>query len=378
MKNISYIPLNGNGGGGANPAPRNYQLDVLKLVFTLFVFVSHTFIFIGENTRFKPPYGLGWVSVHFFFIVSGLLMVNSYMKREDSLPACGKRSMQFVLRKFKGIALPYYVSILLFILLYFLIKERNNPIRTIIQDIPQLLGVRQVGLFYSDFNGVTWYISAMLLCMLPLHYLLSRNKNFFLYVFSPLAILILFSYASSLEKPMLHHMQFYGFISGSLLRGVLGICSGAAAWTISSKLREMVQTKPQKILATAAEVVLYLFFFVIILIPGQNYKTLFSVMLILPIPIAITFSGVSYVAMLFQWDKLRCLEPLSLMIYFNHYIARIVVEACLPGRSYKFSVAVMFGLTILVCALYFVIIKLLRLLWNKKLKPVFSNSETPA
>lgn len=366
------------GGGGANPAPRNYQLDVLKLVFTLFVFAGHTREFIGENTRLIVPSLLGWVSVHFFFIVSGLLMVNSYMKREDSLPACGKRSMQFMLRKFKGIALPYYVSILLFILLYFLIKKRSQAFLLILQAIPELLGVRQAGLFYSGFNGVNWYISAMLLCTLPLHYLLSRNKNFFLYVFSPLAAVMILGYASSLENPMLHQHTIYGFVSGSLLRGVLGICSGAAAWTISSKLREMVRTKPQKILATAAEVVLYLFFFVIILIPGQNYKTLFSVMLILPIPIAITFSGVSYAAALFRWDKLRCLESLSLMIYLNHDTARMLVSTCLPGRSYKFSVAVMFGLTILVCALYFVIIKLLRLLWNKKLKPVFSNSETPA
>lgn len=57
---------------------RNYQIDVLKLFFCFMVFLSHTTVFINENTRadFIPP-GCGWLPVHFFFIVSGYLMVNS-------------------------------------------------------------------------------------------------------------------------------------------------------------------------------------------------------------------------------------------------------------------------------------------------------------
>lgn len=61
---------------------RNYQLDVLKLFFALLVAVSHTDVFVGENTRITSAYlaRLGWWSVYFFFIVSGLLMVSHYMR----------------------------------------------------------------------------------------------------------------------------------------------------------------------------------------------------------------------------------------------------------------------------------------------------------
>ena len=42
---------------------RNYALDFLKLIFTELVFLSHTSIFIDENTRYKIPQQLGQVCV---------------------------------------------------------------------------------------------------------------------------------------------------------------------------------------------------------------------------------------------------------------------------------------------------------------------------
>lgn len=62
---------------------RNYQLDFMKFIFTIGVFFSHTHELINERTNFYIPTGLGWISVHFFFVVSGLLMVDSFMRRYD-------------------------------------------------------------------------------------------------------------------------------------------------------------------------------------------------------------------------------------------------------------------------------------------------------
>ncbi len=97
---------------------RNYQLDFLKLIFTLFVFLSHSAIFVNENTRIVfPPY-LGTLSVHFFFVVSGMLMVNSILKDTANEENAGKAAMRFVLKKIKGILLQYWVAFAIFLTIY--------------------------------------------------------------------------------------------------------------------------------------------------------------------------------------------------------------------------------------------------------------------
>lgn len=360
---------------------RNYQLDFLKFVFTIIVFISHTYCFVGGNLEFHYPTGFSWVAVHFFFIISGLLMVNSFMKNVGSNDEPGKSAMQFVLYKFKGIALECYVSQLIFVVIYilfFIYKGGIGLTAWLVQCIPELMFIRTAGLDYAALNAPMWYISAMLICMLPLYYMLLKNRSFFLYVFSPLAVVLMLAYMSHLKSPFLDYQVMQGYLYGAIIRGILGICSGAVCWTINNKLREVILKKPQKIAVTFLEIVLYSVFFTVFLTPGQNYKTVFSIMLLLPIAVAITFSGKSYVANLFKLSVFKYLGQFSLAIYLNHWVARYVVKTVLPGRSYGTSVALMIGLTAVACVVYFVTIKLLKLLWNKKLKRIFSNQENIA
>lgn len=60
----------------------NYELDFLKLVFTMCVFVWYTDPFRNENTNIFSLQG-GPVAVHFFYVVSGMLMANSILKRDN-------------------------------------------------------------------------------------------------------------------------------------------------------------------------------------------------------------------------------------------------------------------------------------------------------
>ena len=75
---------------------RNYELDFFRLVFALLVFIYHTNPFIGKNTRVVLPPDLGAGAVHFFFILSGMFMANSIVKRGVT-GNCAKLSIGFVL-----------------------------------------------------------------------------------------------------------------------------------------------------------------------------------------------------------------------------------------------------------------------------------------
>lgn len=78
-------------GDSVNPVSRNYELDAIKFLFTALIFLHHTQSFVGKNTRFTLPARLGTISVHFFFIVSGLLMANSILKNQADGQTAGRQ-----------------------------------------------------------------------------------------------------------------------------------------------------------------------------------------------------------------------------------------------------------------------------------------------
>ena len=87
---------------------RNYELDFFRIVFSLLVVLYHTGDLSKEAEKMLPPQ-LGEGCVHFFFILSGMLMANSIVKRSET-QNCAKSSIQFVLNKFKSFALPYIAA----------------------------------------------------------------------------------------------------------------------------------------------------------------------------------------------------------------------------------------------------------------------------
>lgn len=98
-------------------------------------------------------------------------------------------------------------------------------------------------------------------------------------------------------------------------------------------------------------------------------------MLLLPITIAIAFSEKSYLAKLFHLKIFQWVAPLSLAIYLNHSGAVQITIEYFKNLGYKRGVLITIVLTMVLCLLYFEIIKFFRVLWNRKLKKYFTNGE---
>lgn len=111
---------------------RNYQVDVLKMILTVMVFICHTVCFT-ESFRTKDWsqnstdltyvfHGLmGYVSVNAFFIISGFLMAKSITKHTYLQDFAGKSLMNFVIDKFKPMALPFWISSAMYLCTFFLL-----------------------------------------------------------------------------------------------------------------------------------------------------------------------------------------------------------------------------------------------------------------
>ncbi len=369
---------------------RNYGISVLKLFMTISVFVSHTATY-AENSRmftewFCSAEQMGWVAVHTFFIISGFLMINSYLKHlqnKSNGTGSGKEAMNFVLNKAKGLILPFWLSLFIgwtrYICVY--IRKGNidavSIIRTLIKGVPEVLMIKSCGVEagMSSINVPAWYISAMLIAMLPLAYIMIKNVDSYLYVIAPFSALVLYAYMFKQDIPFMNSKFTDAFLYGGLIRALCGLCFGAVSFTVYIKLCETINNKPRRILITVTKIFLYTIIFIgCFLKTGDEEHTAFASMLLLPAAVAVTFSGKSYISVLFKHKFLQSIDPIILAIYLNHATAmRIVTEFYYPtAGSYAKCVAASVILTVVLCAVYFLLIRLVKLIW-KKLNPVFSS-----
>lgn len=139
---------------GVEGGDRNYELDFLKLFFAVFIVLWH--IRLKTNPVLIDTWlrigGGGRVSVHFFFIVSGMLMANSIMKKKKSqtdLP--GKSAIQFTLRKYKALALPYLISLALTTLVYeYIYADKPNLYLHLSKLFPDIFLIESAGTITSN------------------------------------------------------------------------------------------------------------------------------------------------------------------------------------------------------------------------------------
>lgn len=354
---------------------RNYQLDVFKLLFSVLVFISHTDKFIRDDTLFvtKPyVYNMGWVSVHFFFVVSGFLMIKSMEKRNSGVQNAGRYAFDFVIGKFKRLAIPYGVATITVMCMYIVYNAwLGTSIKIfdqIVRVIPELFGVFMAGVDIQ-YNGSVWYISSMLLVMLPLCYLLIKKKDAYLYIYSPMIALFTFGFIyqdiSSEYSAFIYPHHWYGVCLGGVIRAVCGVSFGSCAWIIYKKISEITETKRNKCLITLIEIITNIIFFYALLFRHSEKETLFSIMLLLPIMVAIPFTKKSYLALLFRFQWLKYFGSLSFSIYINHGAACMIGYALFSKIGYIQCVLYTMALTIVFCCINFFATKVIEKLIDK-------------
>lgn len=273
-----------------------------------------------------------------------------------------KHSMLFVLRKFMSFAPLYYIS--LFEIAALKVSYGNGK-NIFLHIIPELFGIHKaIGFSFVNYHVVTWYMSSMLFAMLLLFYILLKNDKFFLYIFCPLVSIFIFSYMMSSEKPF--NAVDNRFIC--IFRALCGICFGGVSYTIYLKLSEVVKSKRQRVVLTVAEILLYTVILSSLIRYGKDTSLMFPMMLLMPIAIAITFSGQSYLSNLFRSRIFKYCGSASLYITFNHLVILQFIQYYMPfiiPKGYGYSVLIMLILTIILSIINFLIIKLGKLLIAK-------------
>lgn len=346
---------------------RNYQIDFLKLIFSIMVFAAHTVYLTPNSLNGQSVFGvMGYVSVNFFFIVSGILMINSCSKINSQ--SHGESAFCFVINKIKSILLKYWVALALSIFTYIIAYKQFLSV--IIKSVPEIC-MLESSVYYWATNGPTWYLSAMFIAMIPLSYLLLKNKDTYINISAPTMAVLLYSYLFA-SQPYATN-TFNGVTMYSFLRALCGLSSGAIAYKISLWLKNNVNKPASRFIVTFFEIVLYILFFVTVFHYSSDSGMVYSSMLLLPICVGIAFSQTSLLSRLFKYKIFKFSAPLSLAIYLNHNTGKRLIMVYFPELDFKAKLVGMVIFTIIVSLLYFLIIFLLRKLWDKKLKKLFIN-----
>ncbi len=364
---------------------RSYQLDFLKFFLTLLIFICHTNEYITENTRivgdiFPIRIWGNWV-VQLFFMISGFLMVNSFMKRKDLyLSDPGEATFIFLKAKIKSFAQPYLIGFFFAFITFScinILKGRWSVLSNVIDLIPDFLGFSAVDNF-SRINSATWYVSDMLFCMIPLFFILCKNHKFFLYVLSPILALTLYGIMYNIGFNGAENAAYgtwIGLCTGGVLRGFCGLSFGAISYVIYEKALSGDLNKRKRVLITIIEIILYIIIIPMLLLKADT-RSFFAVYPLFAVNIAIIFSGQSYASRLFKYKWMSCLAPLSLSIYFTHLgTSKRLVDYILPNGGYRECALLMAAITVGTCIAYFITVKLINII-SPKLSKYFNEEKS--
>lgn len=198
-----------------------------------------TYIIIyTHGIKLKPV--LAAVIVQYFFTVAGYLLAED---RSSDVAA-------YVVKRIKRLYPQYCIS---FLLIFFVSNalEGNTLsgyLRNLFFSLDELFMVQEW--FFSStrvipvYNGVTWYVSVMLLAQIFLFWCLKRYREFTECVICPIAVAVLYSYAYRTAGTITMNQLITGiYCNWSLLRAFMGLSIGIIGNRVVKEIQSRRQNK---------------------------------------------------------------------------------------------------------------------------------------
>lgn len=346
------------------------EIDVLRLGFAVVVAAFHA----GRLRAFAGTgaFAHGYLAIEFFLLVSGFFMARSI----DSGRTPG--TLRFLLRK----TAPLYAVVAVSTLIRMAVNGFPSP-TTWVWDF---LLVREAGLSLGPpQNGVTWYISSMLVAMAALHPLFRRTKKDLLPSLALLVALVCYAALWHGCGGIVAGGRWAGLCTYRTVRAAAGISLGVLLHEAATAARARFSATPAGRHAFRA-LAFALLCSAVALTWGEPIRSAARELdyLCIPVVFALLFLVLS------GWGSfLRSMPPrtrwcsaASLYLYLNHPAAIETVRQRWPGMGPAETLAALVALTLLACALCALGVRMLRAagrsLFGLVLRPcVPSGGETP-
>ena len=341
---------------------RNRAIDFLKFIFAIIIVVFH------GTESIDPEGGIfrsGRLAVEFFFIVSGYFMCVSAEKFRNQ--EIGFSTFSFIKNKVLKLMPNYYVGwVIAFLFTHIFRKiEFKTALIDIVKSVPELLMIGHAGFLWYRYNGVTWYLSAMLLSMAIVFPLILKYKERFYYIIAPISFLFITGFLFKTKGSLSAPFEWVGFCYLGLPRGFAEIMGGCICYKISRYLKR-IRFKPlMRTIISFMEWGLYSAA-IIYMFAHKVSRYDFVVLFILMAAVTITLSNVSLDKNIFRSEVFQWLGEYSFSLYLGHTYWRILQSYIFPAAwDLKQRMTGYFVLSLITGLFIMYVSKGLKVLWRR-------------
>ena len=341
------------------------KISLYKFLFSIMIIVFHVGNVLDYN-KFKFNFGSGSIAVDFFFVVSGFFFCRKYVNYkvknsvgEDSFNYFINRTNRFI----------KYIIILLIIAIPFSIFCLKFNFTSLINAFYKLLYIPHHTKCGSEIFGITWYIVAMILVESMLFPFLIKYKKEFVYIISPIIIILLGSYLLIRYGHFATPWKMGTILYKGILRSIFEINIGMYLYLISEKISNVKFTKLSKILLLLFEIAGYLSIFVLVNLNNAHRRFDVLMLIIISICILISTNKNMYLYNFCNNKLFYFLEKLSLPMYIYQWLIIEIMVFVLTKFNIHLSYLCFSGITIIISIIFgMIILKLINFYDSKKKK----------
>ena len=203
----------------------------------------------------------------------------------------------------------------------------------------QMAGFNPAPAFNVDYLvGSAWYLSAMLLAMLPVYYLASRHRQAYTNIIAPLAALFIYCYIMQAYGTVNVGNEMMGFVMLGTVRGFAGLSVGCICYAIYDKASKAKWKRGTSIGMGIIEILCFISLPCLIALRAyiSEADVLFWVLIFAAL-ILFCFAGKTPVARFLNSHVSRVgsyLGRLSLYLYLFHWFFVLLFVNYIPGLGY--------------------------------------------
>ena len=277
---------------------KNAVVDLLKFYFACMIVLFHGSQNLGAGIK---TFTSARIAVEFFFLVSGYLMAASARRYSDRLAEGGTNVWRLTgdYLRHKLARLTPNVFIAWFVAAAVVIGAEQyhgyELLKKLTSGFFEFTLIKTAG--YSDIfapNGVTWYLSAMLLSMALLFPFLVAKRECFLRWFAPLAAIFLYGYLNvAWSNGLAGSAEWSGITTKGIYRALAALCLGCTCFALGERLRTLEPRPACRVLASLIGVLCFVWVsYVAWAKKNSNYD--YVLVVITALMITVSFSGIGF------------------------------------------------------------------------------------
>lgn len=349
------------------PIRKNGMIEFLRFCFCVAVVLLHSGVLFSEHSK---PLKYGSYAVEFFFIVSGYLMIKSIKKVEgtESTASLGRETCAFLRHKFCPL-IPYLILVFIYglVIHYIFMRDSLGTADTysyFVTSIGELFGLRMTGLKVQVLNGNLWYISAMLIAMLPLYPLARKLGDRFTHIIAPFTAVMLIGWISRCDAKLETPGAWTSLGHIGTVRAFAALCLGCAVFAVVEAVKERPYKRWFRATMTIVEWVGYAVVIATMQFAGKKSVQMMMIYLTAAL-VALTFSGITYSQRFMSGKLVYALGKFSLPLYIFHYIMRYTLQYLKLDLPAEQQFAIYIGGALTVSVLSEALIRFLRAFYTK-------------